>query len=60
MMEGGADRVIALRNYNLEAVLDTTWNNTQYAPDKHTTVLPISEPEQSARGGSFTFTCSAN
>ena len=56
-MEGGADRVIALRMYGLEAVLDTTWTHTQYAPDQHTTVQPISEPEYAGRGGTFNSTC---
>jgi starch-binding outer membrane protein, SusD/RagB family len=57
LLEGGADRVIALRMYNIEAQFDTTWEHTQYKPDQHTTVLPISEAEVAARGGSFTLTC---
>ncbi len=58
ILEGGADRVIALRMYNIEAALDTTWNHTKYAPDQHTTVEPISANEIAARGGSFNLTCS--
>jgi hypothetical protein len=58
LFEGGADRVIALRMYNIEAQFDTTWTHTKYAPDQHTTVLPISANEIAGRGGSFTFTCS--
>ena len=58
LFEGGADRVIALRMYNIEAQFDTTWTHTKYAPDQHTTVLPISANEIAGRGGSFTLTCS--
>lgn len=57
LMEGGADRVIALRMYGLATVLDTTWKNTTYAPDQHTTVQPISELEYAGRGGTFSPTC---
>jgi hypothetical protein len=57
LLEGGADRVIAIRMYGLAAVLDTTWTNTKYAPDLHTTVLPIDESELAGRGGTFTVTC---
>ncbi len=57
LMEGGADRVIALRMYGLEAVLDTTWTHTQYAPDLHTTIEPIPEAELIGRGGTFNTTC---
>lgn len=58
LFEGGADRVIALRMYNIEAQFDTTWAQTKYKPDQHTTVLPISANEIAGRGGSFTLTCS--
>ncbi len=57
MMEGGADRVIALRMYSLEVADDTTWNGTKYGPDQHTTVSPMSSAELTGRGGSFTTTC---
>ena len=57
LMEGGADRVIALRMYGLAAVLDTTWTPTKYAPDLHTTIEPIPEAELIGRGGTFNTTC---
>ena len=57
LMEGGADRVIALRMYGLETVADTTWTHTQYAPDLHTTIEPIPEAELIGRGGTFTTAC---
>lgn len=58
ILEGGADRVIALRMYNIEAQFDTTWSNTKYSPDQHTTVEPDDANEIAARGGSLTLTCS--
>ena len=57
LMEGGGDRVIAIRMYGLPTVADTTWNGTQYAPDVHTTVNPISQSEYAGRGGSITLAC---
>ncbi len=57
LMEGGADRVIALRMYGLEAVLDTTWTHTHFGPDLHTTIEPIPEAELIGRGGTFNTTC---
>lgn len=57
-LEGGADRVIALRMYNIEAQFDTTWIHTTYKTDFHTTVEPADANEIAARGGSLTLTCS--
>jgi hypothetical protein len=52
-LEGSGDRMIAIRMYKLETVLDTTWG----AQDVHTTLDPIPFAELSGRGGVFTTTC---
>jgi starch-binding outer membrane protein, SusD/RagB family len=59
LWEGGADRVIAIRNFGLEVVDDTTWNGTTFNPDQHTTIDPVDAGEQSGRSGTWTTTCSA-
>ena len=56
-VEGGGDRVIAIRMYGLPTVADTTWNGTPYGPDVHTTVNPVSQSEYAGRGGTITLAC---
>jgi len=55
VLEGGGDRAISIRMYNLAVQLDTTWGSQ----DLHTTILPVPQTELSGRGGSFTTTCPA-
>jgi starch-binding outer membrane protein, SusD/RagB family len=52
-IEASGDRTIAIRMYNLAAVVDTSWG----ANDQHTTIDPIPFTEVSGRGGSWTTTC---
>jgi hypothetical protein len=68
VLEGSADRVIALRMYHLEAVADTTWQ-ARSGPDEaadatlgstvdyHTTVMWIPQQEITSRGGAWTPIC---
>lgn len=59
VLEASADRPIATRMYKLEAAIDTTWNHTTFAPDQHTTVLPLPVAETAALpGGVYAFSCS--
>jgi hypothetical protein len=58
LWESGADRVVAIRNFGLEMVDDTTWNGTVFNPDQHTTVDPVDAGELAGRGGTWTTTCS--
>jgi starch-binding outer membrane protein, SusD/RagB family len=51
--EPGAERVLALRNYGLEALQTTTWG----AADTHATVLPIPISETGPRNGNIAYTC---
>lgn len=51
--EAGGDRMIAIRNYGMVAVVDTDW-----APhDAQTSIDPIPFAEVSGRGGSWSPTC---
>jgi hypothetical protein len=52
-VEASGDRTIAIRMYNLAAVVDTSWG----ANDQHTTIDPIPFTEVSGRGGTWTTTC---
>lgn len=51
--EPGQDRVIAIRNYGLQAVADTTWGSA----DTHSTLLPIPNGEANARNGNTATVC---
>ncbi len=72
VLEGSADRTIAIRMYGLAAVADTTWDATSGPdaaakanadkaegnfPDLHTTLLPVPISEASGRGGNYTLSC---
>jgi len=59
LWESGADRVVAIRNFGLEMVDDTTWNGTTFNPDQHTTIAPVDGGELAGRGGTWTTTCTA-
>jgi len=51
--EPGGDRTIAIRNYGLAAVADTTWG----ASDTHATVQPLPISEVDSRNGNTAYTC---
>jgi starch-binding outer membrane protein, SusD/RagB family len=51
--EPGEERIMATRNYGLQAALTTTWA----ASDTHATVLPIPLQEASPRNGNIATTC---
>jgi hypothetical protein len=51
--EPGGYRTIAIRNYGLEAVADTTWSTT----DTHATLLPVPNTDANARSGNVTPVC---
>jgi hypothetical protein len=57
IFEGGADRVIAIRNFGAAVQVDTTWEGTIYKTDVHTTVEPIDASELSGRNGTWTTVC---
>lgn len=51
--EPGAERLLAIRNYGLEAQQTTTWG----AVDTHATVLPIPIDEAGPRNGNIAYSC---
>ena len=51
--EPGGYRTIAIRNYGLETVADTTWGAT----DTHATLLPIPNSDANARSGNIAYVC---
>jgi hypothetical protein len=51
--EPGAERIMATRNYGLQAQLTTTWGST----DTHATVLPIPIQESGPRNGNIATSC---
>ena len=51
--EPGGYHTIAIRNYGLEAVADTTWGKT----DTHATLLPIPNADANARNGNTAYVC---
>jgi hypothetical protein len=55
--EASGDRMIAIRMYGLNAVVDTTWKASSSFTDHHTDVNPIPFAEVAARGGSFQISC---
>jgi hypothetical protein len=57
IMEGGADRLISIRMYNMAEQADTTWLHTSFAKDAHTIVFPITAEELSGRGGTWSPSC---
>jgi hypothetical protein len=57
IFEGGADRVIAIRNFGAAVQIDTTWEHTVFKRDQHTTVEPVDAGELSGRGGTWTTVC---
>ena len=57
IFEGGADRVIAIRNFGAAVQVDTTWEGTPFKTDVHTTVEPLDASELSGRNGTWTTVC---
>jgi starch-binding outer membrane protein, SusD/RagB family len=56
--EPGGDRVSAIRDYGLPAVVDTTWTQTPNpGPDLHTTVEPFPTSDATARNENTSYTC---
>ena len=55
--EASADRMIAIRMYGVNTVVDNVWAADTAFHDLHTDVNPIPFAEVSARGGSFTKSC---
>jgi len=51
--EPGGDRTIAIRNYGMAVVADTTWGAT----DTHATVQPMPVSEVDSRNGNAAYTC---
>jgi len=69
VLEGSGDHVIAIRNWGMQTVSDTTWLATSgpdatavagiggTPTDYHTTIAPVPFSEVQGRGGSYTLTC---
>jgi hypothetical protein len=57
VFEGGADRVIAIRNFGAAVQVDTTWEGTVFKNDYHTTVEPLDVGELSGRNGTWAPVC---
>ncbi|HZS57932.1 MAG TPA: hypothetical protein VFA43_01590 [Gemmatimonadaceae bacterium] len=58
MGEPNGDRVHAIRDYGMAAVVDTTWTlHPNPGPDLHSTVEPFSVNDQTARGGNTAYVC---
>jgi hypothetical protein len=55
--EASADRMIAIRMYGINTLVDNIWAADTAFHDLHTDVNPIPFAEVAARGGSFTLSC---
>jgi hypothetical protein len=58
IMEGGADRLMAIQLYNVATIADTTWTHVPpYNGDQHTVMFPITAEELQGRNGTWAPAC---